>query len=383
MHMGEYGLWWSLEGHRGPINCLTFMEDGTHIASGGDDGHVIVWAAEDGSVRRRLKPKQGPVVALRWLRDDSRDVCYLMSAGANGTLVIWRFTIGSGTFEWLHMETVFDTAIEFVELDHTHNLLLLTTQGRIVLYQIQRKNAAVALRLVQAHPPLSHPRLPALPISAHFVQQAHGVIVAFLDSRELIAWNIMPWYQVFHHKLRTRIGSTAYHEGNKTLLVWNLVDGIDVYQLMDCSPYSLNYVRHLQIRVRQNRICHVQFDSDGKKAITGGDNGQVLIWDVSSGQVVQALCHGEELHAVQVVCYHSSQFSKHLIASGSSDAASKKVLLRVWSTEGKIPRAGSESVPIEATASRSGPLHLRYLVDFFLMVVISILLVVGTRYYYT
>ncbi|KAI6001909.1 WD40-repeat-containing domain protein [Pisolithus albus] len=335
--MAEYGLWWSLEGHCGPINCLTFMEDGTHIASGGDDGHVVVWAVEDGRLRRRLKPKQGPVVALRWLRDDSRDVCYLMSAGANGTLVIWRFTIGSGIFEWLHMETVFDTAIKFVELDHTHNLLLLTTQGRIILYQIQRKNSVVALRLVQAHPSLSHPRLPALPISAHFIQQAHGVIVAFLDSRELIAWNIMPWYQVFHHKLRTRIGSTAYHEGTKTLLVWNLVDGVDVYQLMDCSPYSLNYIRHLQIQVRQNRICHVQFDSDGKKAITGSDNGQVLIWDVSSGQAVQALCHGEELHAVQVVRYitqyHSSQFSKHLIASGSSDTASKKALLRVWSTE--------------------------------------------------
>ncbi|KIK20952.1 hypothetical protein PISMIDRAFT_104770 [Pisolithus microcarpus 441] len=166
--MAEYGLWWSLEGHCGPINCLTFMEDGTHIASG----------------------------------DDSCD----------------------GIFEWLHMETVFDTAIEFVELDHTHNLLLLTTQGRIILYQIQRKNSVVALRLVQAHPSLSHPCLLALPISTHFVQQAHGVIVAFLDSREL--------------------GSTAYHEGTKTLLVWNLVDGVDVYQLLDCSFYFLVFLVH-------------------------------------------------------------------------------------------------------------------------------------------
>ncbi|KIK12474.1 hypothetical protein PISMIDRAFT_120831, partial [Pisolithus microcarpus 441] len=142
-------------------------------------------------------------------------------------------------------------------------------------------------------PSLSHPRLPALPISAHFVRQAHCVIVAFLDSRELIAWNVMPWYQMFHHKLRTRIGSTAYHEGSKTFLVWNLVDGIDVYRLMDCSPYSLNYIRHFQIQIRRNRICHVQFDSDGKKVITRSDNGQVLIWDVSSGQLVQALHHGQ------------------------------------------------------------------------------------------
>jgi WD40 repeat protein len=61
----------------------------------GDDGHVIIWALENGSLRRRLKPKQGPIVAIKWLRGDSREICYLMSAGANGTLVIWHFNIAS------------------------------------------------------------------------------------------------------------------------------------------------------------------------------------------------------------------------------------------------------------------------------------------------
>ncbi|KIK12045.1 hypothetical protein PISMIDRAFT_121644, partial [Pisolithus microcarpus 441] len=95
--------------------------------------------------------------------------------------------------------------------------------------------------------------------------------------------------------------------------------------------------------VRQNCICHVQFDSDGKKAITGSDNGQVLIWDVSSGQAVQAQCHGEVIFNLQYITqYHSSQFSKHLIASGSSDTASKKALLRVWSTEVSLVPCASD-----------------------------------------
>ena len=107
----EYGLKWSLEGHQGPINSIVFMEDGSHIATGGrsilftdngvhshkigDDGHVIVWSLDDGSIRKHLKPKQGPVVSLKWLRDDYPNVYYLLSAGANGTVVIWRFNMGS------------------------------------------------------------------------------------------------------------------------------------------------------------------------------------------------------------------------------------------------------------------------------------------------
>ncbi|KAI5983196.1 WD40-repeat-containing domain protein [Pisolithus albus] len=348
--MGEYGLWWSLEGHRAPINCLTFTEDGTHIASGGDDGHVVVWVVEDGNLRRRLKPKQGPIIALKWLRDDSRDICYLMSTGANGTLVIWRFTIGSGMFEWLHMETVFDTAIEEARpVPNTEEKCNDPSSGPIPPV------AFTSTPTFSSNIGSLHPASP----------QRHSGLPGF--TRAL---------------LRTRIGSTAYHEGSKTLLVWNLIDGIDVYQLMDCSLYSLKFVRHLQIQIRRNRICHVQFDLDGKRAITGSDNGQVLIWDVNSGQLVQALRHGQELHAVQVVRYHSSQFNKHFVASGSSDSAGGKVLLRLWSTEGIVSRADDgESLPAKATV-KSGPLHLRCLIDFFLVVVISILLTAVIHYYY-
>lgn len=38
------------------------------------------------------------------------------------------------TFEWIHMETVFDDAIEHVEIDDTWGLLAITGKGRIVIY---------------------------------------------------------------------------------------------------------------------------------------------------------------------------------------------------------------------------------------------------------
>ncbi|KAI6143929.1 WD40-repeat-containing domain protein [Pisolithus tinctorius] len=304
----------------------------------GDDGHVLVWALHDGSLLRRLKPKQGPVVAIKWFAggpphaEPTTEVCYLLSAGANGTVVVWRFNMTLALFEWAHMETVFDSAIECVTLDETHSVLAVATLGRIATYQLSKANC-LTMRLLQVYPPLSQSRLLGLPISAHFLNRGHTLMIAFLDSREIIAWNVAPWNQLWHQKIRTRIGSMAYHDATKTLLVWNLVDGFDAYRLVDKPNNCLLHFRHFRVKIRRNRICHIQFDLDGKTAITGSDNGRVVIWDISTGQQVQVLHHSEDLHVVQVVNYHALQFTKHYIASGSSDASEEQPLLRLWSTE--------------------------------------------------
>jgi WD40 repeat protein len=75
--------------------------------------------------------------------------------------------------------------------------------------------------------------------------------------------------------------------------VWNLVDGIDVYKLTDNPTCHLLLVRTLRVKIRRNRICDVQFDSTGEFAISGSDNGEVHLWDIDSGQLDQALCHGK------------------------------------------------------------------------------------------
>ena len=77
------------------------------------------------------------------------------------------------------------------------------------------------------------------------------------------------------------------------LLIWNLVDGCDVYSLKD---QRLLHIHHLRLKIRKNYLCQVQFDSDGKIGITGGDNGQLLLWDITSGQLTQALQHGEGIY---------------------------------------------------------------------------------------
>ena len=100
------------------------------------DGHIIVWCLRSGSLFHCLRPKQGPIVVVQWLREPkSSQTFWFLSAGANGTLIVWKFDVGTvsiaifesvkcselapckHTFEWIHMETVFSGAIEHIEVD--------------------------------------------------------------------------------------------------------------------------------------------------------------------------------------------------------------------------------------------------------------------------
>jgi len=108
------------------------------------------------------------------------------------------------------METVFNCAIECAQLDDTHNLLVVTALGRIAVYQLAKENGgmngatsimlehcpmgfslALTLSLIQVDPPLSDPRMPTLPISAHFFNQGHSLMIAHLDSREMYGFPLL------------------------------------------------------------------------------------------------------------------------------------------------------------------------------------------------
>ncbi|KAI6118894.1 hypothetical protein EDD16DRAFT_1442064, partial [Pisolithus croceorrhizus] len=119
-----------------------------------------------------------------------------------------------------------------------------------------------------------------------------SLMVTFLDSHEIVAWDIMLWKQLWHQKIRTHMyifGSMACHDGTKMLLIWNLIDGFDAYQLVDKPNNCLLHICHFQVKIRQNHICQVQFDLDRKTAITGSDNGQVIVWDISTRKQLQVL----------------------------------------------------------------------------------------------
>ena len=75
--------------------------------------------------------------------------------------------------------------------------------------------------------------------------------------------------------------------------MWNPVGGIDIYKLTNQVTPRLTYIWPLHVHIRINRTAQVHFDFDGTTAVAGGDNGQVLTWDLASGKPTQPLAHGQ------------------------------------------------------------------------------------------
>ena len=237
---------------------------------------------------------------------------------------------------------LFKVPVEDLAVDDGHTLIAATGLGRIVVLSISLYTLSKSLNVNQlqciekyliADQIPQQPSHRVLARTCHFFDNEKSVMVCFLDSKEVCVSQLqilkifIPFllqYGVECFTMDTDLapqagdknvkllpscsnlprikltyvtcsGSTAYHDMTKSLLVWNLHDGVDFYRICDSPTERLLHVQKLRIKTRDLRICGVQFDVSGRTAIVGGDNGEVCIWDIESAKPMQVLSHGKGL----------------------------------------------------------------------------------------
>jgi serine/threonine protein kinase len=83
------GTFTELPGHRGEVLSVDFSPDGNLLVSGGRDGTVRLWRAEDGGELRCLEGHEGPVRAVQF----SQDGRWVYSGGSDGILRRWPVSL--------------------------------------------------------------------------------------------------------------------------------------------------------------------------------------------------------------------------------------------------------------------------------------------------
>lgn len=263
----------------------------------GDDGRVMICNLGRKKVVQVLKTHQGPIVGVEWIQQlESSGV---VTAGADGTLKLWKrvFTMSNiHTFEFTSVFSLFECPVENSALDDGHRLFAACGGGCVATIAIDL-DSPCPFHEISFYPPRGSPRHPGLPQTVHFLDDGKSIMTGFLDSKDLYSWTISPWRENWHAKLSTRIGNTAWSPATRLLLVWNLVDGVDVYHIVECPVF----VRKLRVTIDRMYICQVDFGCQGVLAASGTDKGKVRIWNMNSVEQATALTHGHGALLIQTV----------------------------------------------------------------------------------
>jgi len=78
------------EGHQAPVKRLAWNPVTNVIASGDDNGNILIWNPDSGQIVQQFTGHTGIVYDVAWSPDGSQ----LASAGADGTLRVWNYPSG-------------------------------------------------------------------------------------------------------------------------------------------------------------------------------------------------------------------------------------------------------------------------------------------------
>ena len=93
----------TLSGHAAPVLCLALSPDEKWLASGGQDGRVLVWSTDIGSEAAHFETGESPVRAVGWVlpSEGSKEEPWIAVARADGFISLWDWRSGTQLARWV------------------------------------------------------------------------------------------------------------------------------------------------------------------------------------------------------------------------------------------------------------------------------------------
>ncbi|KAI0682822.1 WD40-repeat-containing domain protein [Cerioporus squamosus] len=307
-------------GHSDTINTLSFSPGGTHLASGGDDFALIIWNISKGQLLYRLLYNVA-VDCVLWHPIHPETVIVGLSNGYLGQvygfslLTNRRHDIDLGARSTVHCldydRTTSCLAIGMGEEVHvTREVSPNSYDGDIVLHGPSGPAAGIDPRL--------------RPVTVKFYKAGTQVIATYV-GHGVICWDVATRDTLWHMTMPEQtpnIGGSALSPSQRYIVVYNLVNGLDLYNVGGNGQQSPRKTYRFKERPRTPYRLQVQFIHGGKALVCGTMTGGVLVWETGSGEPLQELSHGGELDSAS--CDRNS-----LIATGSA-AKGQGTYIKIW-----------------------------------------------------
>ncbi|KAG2744846.1 WD40 repeat-like protein, partial [Suillus brevipes Sb2] len=301
-----------LTGHVDNVTCLAFTPPGDLLASGGDDGNIILWDVSLGKILHRITTRC-PITSLAW--DPSEWRRRLFVGGADGLLAIME-----NFKEQEPVDTILTgvkAPVYAITIDpYTgHVAIALGSEVHIAKQLENRKYATFKILPMPQELPSPQKRSKTLDnrvraraltfknsgreLVATYLN--HGIVCWHIENESSVQrWRISP---IHGHQL---IGHAALSPDESSVLLSNLSDGLDLYTVGRNHPrqsYKFPYSGKANVPVQ------VAFIESGQAVLSGSPDGNVHVWDVASAESRQVLEHEDcVVQAVAVSLILTSTF---------------------------------------------------------------------------
>ncbi|KAJ2911831.1 hypothetical protein MD484_g8583, partial [Candolleomyces efflorescens] len=349
------------------VNCLAFTSDARYLASGDDNGLVIVTDMQDSSRFDRYHFKDA-VTAMLWLTGRPKLVVGLANCEVHFISLEdeQAYTLSYAPSEYADLDDEWRHLIQINSLayDPSTKLLAISVSTKVIVVSVRNfqkgelhlsfsavylptsislghfhEKAVIGpvgrdpLKNVSGPPPNS---LASEVTSTHFLKDGVDLLVTFLEEG-IRLYSVASREQKWHIRPKSyRIGMSAVDSGEALMICSNLYDGFDLYNIQERS-----YVRTIRREIPRSRnvmlpalfVCH---NSDLDSALLlGSASGQVQILS-STGDVYHRLTHGNEI--IQAIAYGETDQGTRIIATGSAENG-EATYVRIWIK----PRAANDS----------------------------------------
>ena len=285
----------TLIGHTDRVNSVAFTLDGKTLASGSDDGTIILWDVAKGQPNGQ--PLDGQTGAVLSVAFSPTNYEILAAGNINGTIILWNVKTGHPDVKLLDGNTSYVNSVAFSPDGTT--LASGKEDGTITLWNVKTERPQGQLLNGNTSNVYS------------VVFSPDGTTLASGNEDGTITlWNVKTG-QPRGQPLNGHTGSVysvAFSPDGTTLASGNLDGTITLWDVKTGQPIG-------QLTGHTDSVESVAFSPDGMTLASGSDDDTIILWDVAKQRPIGQPLFGHEGDVLSVA------FSRDggTLASGSAD----------------------------------------------------------------